>query len=102
MSDFAEVKAGGRRLMILRFLHDDEDYTVNSSTMRLLLKGERERVSLATVRADYDWLADRDLVTVETLGSDVVVATLTDLGVDVSQGHATVDGVARLRPHHLR
>lgn len=82
------------RLSILRLLEGAPAYRANSS----IIHGEVNRFGLAAsrdqVKTELSWLAEQALVRAETVG-DMVVAELTDRGVDVATGRAVVPGVQR-------
>lgn len=94
---FAEIQAADRRLCILKLLADDQDYAINDRIMKTALASLGHGVSSDLVRAEYDWLQELGLVTVEDLGA-LSVARITTRGMDVANGHATVPGVARPGP----
>lgn len=98
MTGFHEVLAEDRRLAILRLLESDSDYAVNESLVQTALGQLGHGVSRDTVRADFAWLAEQGLVTVEIVAETIHVARLTGRGADVAQGLARVPGVKRPRP----
>jgi len=60
-----------------------------------------QRLSLegrARIDAQVDWLKDSGLITLEDLGGLVRIATITERGLDVVAGRATVTGVDRPTP----
>ncbi|MQX36831.1 ArsR family transcriptional regulator [Roseospira navarrensis] len=99
MTDLATLQREDRRLVILRTLAEDIDYSLNTSILQTVLAGYGHGVARDVVDGDVQWLAEAGLVTVETLtGGRVTVATLTGHGLDVSQGMARHPGVRRPRP----
>jgi len=94
---FSDLQAAHRRLLMLELLAEDMDYAINNRTMKSELAARGEGVSSDLVRADFDWLQEMGLITVEDL--DVItVARITTRGHDVAKGYATVKGVARPGP----
>lgn len=91
-----------RRLVILRCLHEDADYSINESLLVKALAAYGHGVGRAVVLADLAWLAEVGLVTVEALPragrEPLQVATLTNRGAEVAEGRARVPGVARPTP----
>lgn len=91
-----------RRLVILRILHEDSDYSVNDSLLGKALAAYGHGVGRDVVRTELAWLAEQGLVTVEGLprpGRDPLqVATLTSRGAEVAEGRAQVPGIARPTP----
>ncbi|WP_142850951.1 ArsR family transcriptional regulator [Telmatospirillum sp. J64-1] len=94
-----------RRLCVLRLLHEDSDYSLNSSLLGKALAAYGHGISGDQLRTDLAWLAEQDLITLQDLprpgGRDPLqVATLTGRGADVAEGRAKVPGVARPTPGH--
>ncbi len=85
------------RLCLLRFLEGAPAYRANSS----ILQGEAERFGLAAtrdqVKAELAWLDEQGLVHKEDLVG-LVVAQLTERGLDVSMGRAGCPGVRKPSP----
>ncbi|MBB4316047.1 VpaChn25_0724 family phage protein [Roseospira marina] len=99
MSDLATLQREDRRLVILRTLAEDTDYSLNTSILQTVLTSYGHGVGRDVVDGDVQWLAEGGLVTVDQLaGGRVTVATLTGHGLDVSQGVARHPGVRRPRP----
>lgn len=94
---FNKLHEEDRRLVILRFLAEDTDYRVNTSILQDAVEMYGHNVSRDVLHADIHWLSDSGLVEFEEVSS-VLVVSLTDRGLDVSQGRATVLGVKRPRP----
>ncbi len=92
-----DIKRADRRLIMLRALAEEPDYSLSDIVLRGLLAEFGHDVALDAVRADLDWLAGRELVTLGEAGS-AVVATITARGVDVSAGRILIEGVRRPRP----
>ncbi len=88
-----------RRLAELRFLAEDNDYSLNDSVMQTALGEIGHGVSREVIWADFAFLAELGLITVEKpLDGRVTVARLTSRGEDVARGRATVPGVKKPRP----
>ena len=99
--NFAALLAEDRRLVILRCLTEVPGYEANESVLRTGLAHFGHRVPTDTVRAELQWLADRDLLAVEKLpasGGDLWLATLTAAGRDVAEGDRVMPGVKRREP----
>lgn len=97
MNSFARLVTEDRRLVILRFLHEDPDYKLNTSVLRMALDAVGHSASRDQVETDVAWLAETGLVEVETVGN-VCVVRLTARGADVATGRAVVPGVKRPSP----
>lgn len=98
MSGFAAILAEDRRLVILRTLAEDHDYSVNDFVLKRALAQLGHDVSRDMLRADLKWLEDQRLVTLRRLDDGAIwVATATEDGVDVSGGRPH-PGVARPAP----
>jgi hypothetical protein len=50
------------------------------------------------VRTELTWLKEQGLITIEIVGESTYVATITERGVDVASGAATIPGVKRPGP----
>lgn len=94
---FADLVASDRRLVILRALEQDLGYSHNESIIHSILGEFGHRCSRDLVRTDLTWLQEQGLVTLEDI-SGIYVATITQRGVDVATGTATVPGVKRPAP----
>lgn len=92
--NLSEVLASDRRLVILRSL-SDQSYSLNDSVLQTVLEQFGHRVTRDQVRGDISWLEEQGLVTVETVGGYVMVATLTERGGEVATGRARHPGVKR-------
>jgi Fe2+ or Zn2+ uptake regulation protein len=95
--NFADLIAADIRLVILRALSEDPDYSHNEAVIREILAAVGHRVSWDTVRTQLSWLAEQGLVHIENVGG-LLVAKLTARGTDVASGAATCPGVKRPRP----
>jgi len=91
-----------RRLVILRLLAEAAGYALNSSVLRSVLDEEyAHKVSRDVVETELAWLEEQGLVRAERLAAQsktITIATLTERGLDVQAGRATVPGVKRPSP----
>lgn len=97
MSNFREVAEADRRAAVLAVLRRAAGVTANAFVVQAQLPREGHDVPLATVKADFAWLASAGLVLVVD-DAPLMVATLTQFGEDVAAGRLTVPGVARRLP----
>lgn len=93
----AGATAADLRLVILRLLAEDPDYRINSSILQHSLDLFGHNVSRDKLHTELAWLAEQDLVKCESITS-ILVASLTQRGLDVAQGRAAVPGVKRPGP----
>jgi len=93
----AQVKQEDRRLLILKALAAENDYSISDMVLRELLSQYGHTESSDTIRVDIAWLEEQGLVTLEKVGM-ATVATITERGLDVANGAARVPGVRRPRP----
>lgn len=93
----AEFEKKERRLVILRLLAEDSDYRAPSSILESGLDVYALSTSRDNLHTELHWLQEQSLVTLEEV-STIFVATLTQRGLDVSKGLATVPGVKRPGP----
>lgn len=87
-----------RRLVILRLLNEQPDYSLNSSLMQSALFQFGHSVSRDVVRSDFAWLAEQQLLTVDQLSNELYLAKINNRGVDVAVGLAIVPGIKRPGP----
>lgn len=98
MSGFAQIRAEDRRLLILRALAEDHDYSLNDFVLKRALAMFGHDVSRDMLRGDLTWLKDQRLLRVRELDDGAIwVATATEDGVDVAGGRPH-PGVARPAP----
>ena len=95
--NYAERVSQAQRLMILQALAEDDDYRVNDSMLHTWLHTMALDLSMDRLRTQIRWLEEQALVTVDQVGT-MLIATLTERGLDVSKGRARVDGIARPAP----
>ncbi|HVJ53466.1 MAG TPA: ArsR family transcriptional regulator [Aliidongia sp.] len=98
---FADLLQADRRLVILRLLAQSPGSAANSSIIATGLAELGHRISRDLVATELAWLAEQRLVTTETVEAgmkSIVVATLTERGLDVQDGRVTVPGVKRPTP----
>jgi hypothetical protein len=98
MTTFAAAMAEDRRLVILRLLSEDTDFSLNARMLQTGLKLLGHNASLDAIHADLAWLQDVAAVTVATVHGDVQVATLTERGRDHVEKRAVIPGIKRPSP----
>lgn len=90
MSKLSDLITRDRRLALLRFLRDQSDgHSVNLSVMTLALQQIMHGVYRDTVEADFVYLEQHSLLSIERLAmpsGEVIIATATQLGLDVANG----------------
>lgn len=94
---FAERLTRSRRLALLQTLAAAPAYEGNARLLRDVLAELGLNVGLTTVEVDLAWLANQHLVTIDDLGG-LIVARITQHGVDVAAGREVVEGVDRPAP----
>lgn len=96
--EYCDLITSDIRLVLLRLLKAAGGYSLNSSILHKLL-GEKTgyQTSRDRVRSELSWLKEQGLVKLaEGIGCDI--ATITQRGLDVADGSATVPGVNRPSP----
>jgi len=93
---FSQIQQEDRRRVILAALKNEPDYSINEYVISEVLGYMGHGVSQDTVRTELAWLKEQGLITIKA--DEIQVATITDRGVDVANGLATVPGVKRPRP----
>lgn len=95
---YADEVTEHRRLCLLRVLAAAPGYAGNDSILRGALDSFGLAASRDTVRAELAWLDEQGLIQSNDLAG-VIVATITERGLDVAAGRAQVPGVKRPGPH---
>lgn len=95
---FAEELQKDRRLVILRALADESDYSMNESNIQICLKMFGHGKPRDVIKADIAWLEEQSLVTVKNLMDRIMVATITQRGQEVAEGVTVHPGVKRPGP----
>ena len=98
--NFAEFQTQDRRLVLLRGLEGASGYTANSILLGRFCESMGVGASADRIRQDLAWLGEQSLVTFHEAPAPgaVVIATLTERGLDVANGRTVVPGVARPQP----
>ncbi len=94
---FAETLARARRLAILQGLKRSASYRANARLLRSYCEAVGITTLTSDLRDDLAYLEQRLLVKLD-IEEDVKTATLTELGLDVANGHAVVADVDRPGP----
>lgn len=94
MNSFKEHMAEDRRLCILRLLSESQGRANDSMLQTALDKLGHRRISRSAIRADIQFLAQRGLVSEEWVET-ILVATITERGVDVAEGREEVEGIKK-------
>jgi hypothetical protein len=95
MSGFHEFMAEHLRLSLLRLLKEAGG-SANESVLRQGATALGHHwAGRAEMRTQLEWLKERGLVTHEWFDDKVLVAHLTDRGIDVAEGRTVVEGVTR-------
>ena len=85
------------RISILKFLSAAQGYTANASLLTDALTHVGVGLTRDQVRSEIGWLEEQGLVTKSEV-EGLTVATVTERGLDVVAGRATVPGVKRPSP----
>lgn len=101
MTSIAELMRRDARRTILQALAEDRGYSLNHVMLRRVV----DRLTAITldedqVREHLAWLEDRGAVTTETV-PPFTIAKLTDYGLSLAEGHATLEGVSRPAPSQV-
>ncbi len=95
--DFAAVHDGYVRAAALRLLADLPEYRANDVVIADAVRAIGHGCTNEQLRGHLVWLEEHRLVTLRALG-DMSIATLTERGLDVAAGRASVPGVQRPHP----
>lgn len=97
MSQYDRYLAEDRRLTILKLLAESGGYSCNEYLLQTALEQFGHSVSADRLRSDLAWLAEQELIRIETPG-DVQLAHAVQRGLDVAAGRTVAPGVKRPRP----
>ena len=95
--NYSQLVTEDRRLVILRFLAEAQDYCLNTSVLQSVLASVGHCCSRDQVATDAAWLEEQGLVRSEAMGP-VALVRLTARGEDVAAGRAVAPGVKRPSP----
>ncbi|CCU70919.1 hypothetical protein [Thalassolituus oleivorans] len=94
---YNDIVTEDQRLVILRSLKEAPGGKSNDSMLHKMLGIWGHHISRDKVKSHLYWLAEMELLEVETILSTDVVK-ITSRGFDVAEGSASVPGVATPRP----
>lgn len=86
-----------RRLVILRLLEKSSGYIANLYLLQNALEGFGHVDSMDVIKTEVAWLEEQGLVTISEPGG-VVLAKITQRGLEVANGRANVPGVKKPSP----
>ena len=95
--NFAELISADIRLVILRVLAQDADYSHNEAVILELISMFGHRISQDKLRTELAWLAEQNLIRLTDI-EGFQIAQLLPRGADAASGAASVPGVKRPRP----
>jgi len=82
------------RLAILRCLRDAPACSANASILKTVAQALGLPATRDQIHTALGWLDEQGLIALTTAGA-MFIATLLDRGLDVAEGRARVEGVAR-------
>lgn len=94
---FADGMASAARLKMLQLLEKAAGYSLNNNILHTALASMGIRLSSAAVRAELSFLEECGTVKLMDVGT-MVVAELTERGLDVARGNSTMRGIDRPVP----
>lgn len=97
MTSYREMAMQDLRLVVLRMLASAPSYAANVYIIGRELERNGHHESKDSIQTQLAWLAEQGLVHLVT-DPPLVVATLSDRGLDVAQGRSIAPGVQRPRP----
>ena len=97
MTDYSEFATRDLRLIILRELADQPEYTANEAVLQTVAEAFGHHRSREAIRAQLRWLEESGAVRVSEV-SGVLVAHLRQRGLDHVAGRIRLDGVNRPSP----
>lgn len=97
MTDYRTFVQQDVRLIILNELSRQPGYRLNDGLLLRVLETFGHMKPRDYVRAELDWLADAGAVTIAEIGG-VVIAELTERGLEHVERRKLIPGVARPKP----
>lgn len=97
MTNYAQMLAADRRLLILKALAAAAQYTAPRRLLAAYLSSWGRKVSADVVSGDLAWLEEQGLLKVSDAESEPI-GTITERGLDVAAGRAACPGVRRPGP----
>lgn len=94
---YAQMMTEDRRLVLLRTLAAVPSYTANAYVLSQAAKQSGHTVALDVIKTDLAWLGEQGLLEVIS-EPPLLVASITERGLDVAKGHAVQPGVKRPEP----
>ena len=94
MTEYSEYATRDMRLVLLRELAGQPDYTANEAVLQRVAEAFGHRRSREAIRAQLRWLADVEAIRLQEVAG-VLVATLRRRGLDHVQRRVVMDGVSR-------
>ena len=98
MSDFSNLLESHRRLAALKHLSEAAGGRANDSLIHGILEDVGLAASRDQVRTMISWLGEQDLVIVSRPMQSVMVAQITERGIDVARGLSECPGVQKPSP----
>ena len=95
---YRETFAEHVRICILRLLSELPQYQSNNSILADMVDDYGLQASRDFVNTQITWLEEQGLVRVRRQTPTLLVASLSDRGLDVAMGRSTVPGVKRRGP----
>lgn len=93
-----DVFGPNQRIVMLQAMYNDNDYSLSNEMLQRVLVMFGHGVSIERTNEQIKWLEEKQLVTVEDIGSNIIVVKLTRKGVDVAVGTDRMDGIDRPLP----
>ena len=97
MADYQKFVDEDVRLIILRALAEEADYSLNETMLAHVLESFAHIKSRDYIREQLKWLEGADAVTSKIVGS-VMIATITRRGRDHVEQRALIENVKRPSP----
>jgi pyridoxine/pyridoxamine 5'-phosphate oxidase len=97
MTDYSEYATRDLRLIILRELAAQTDYTANEAVLQKVAEAFGHHRSRENIRAQLRWLEEAEALRLRDV-SGILVATIRTRGLDHVERRIRLDGVNRPSP----
>ncbi len=99
--DFDTYMSEDRRLVILRLLEAQDDFTLNDGLLLHGLDQLGHGVARQILQDDVVWLEQKELVELTPLSPQIMRVRLREKGQEICLGKQRIAGVRRLKAHEV-
>ncbi len=94
--NYSELVTKNQRQAILELLRDQNGYSINAAILQSALSNLGMAISSTALISMLIWLAESNYISITNDG--VIVASITQTGLDIANGHTQHPDIARPKP----